>query len=393
MRAPRINGTLGNLFGILLASQLLTTKQCSHPTAHDPGDASLLLHAFLRVRDEPEGQSEQAEPSTLAGPPALPELPDAPQRPQLELPSQPPRRLKDIVKELRHVWKEHKHEQLARYEPRRARELEGMKQQHRGEREPSKAGSLDDERQAELKEELQTAKYGEAIQLLVRDVMGRELTLKFRSRKRLNVLMHSICHRLALQLNETAFIHEDREILADDTPESFGLEDQDIIELKSMQLEKEQMEALRHQEKQARRDMVAAKEAQAELEKKEKQEETRAVERKERDKKRMAWEKKLKAVKDKADREKNGYIDLQFLDLSEQLLHISVKRSIWLGGTMNLICKRLELPALQTCFFIEATHAQIVARDTADSLGLDMDEIIRVKSCENITDEDVTEWS
>lgn len=371
MRASRVCGTVSNLLGILLARQLLTTKQCGHSVAaEDLSDASLLLHTFLRVRDG------------LAEPPS------------------PPKRLSEVVKEMRHLWKEHRREQMGLD---RQRDLEEMKLRHRGEREPptppppptpqeASPEALQEAQRQKIMDEMKRAKYGEEMRLVVKDVLGREINMKFRDQTRLRVIMFSVCRRLALQQNETKFFHEDRELTPDETPLTFGLEDQDIIEVKSEELNRAHMQMLKQKEELARAEMLAAQAEQDLWKRKAQQEQKQAESRKQREVRMTKLADEMKQVQAKAEREKNGYIDLQFMDAKGALMHISVKRAIWLGGTMNLICKRMHMNAQRTCFLIEVTQAQIVARDTADSLGLDQDEIIRVTPCTNTTDEEAP-WS
>jgi len=370
---------LGNLLAILLAHQLSTTKQCStrlcaHPAERDLCDASFLLHTFLRVGSE------------------------------LRQPESPKHRLKDVVKEMRQLWKSRMREEVLKREPWKQRVWDEMRE-HRDEHRPPPARPTTTTRpdlvtqpdpvsleREELMDELRRAKYGDDMHLVVRDLYGRELDIKFRSLTRLNVLMVTACKRLALRRNETTFMHQDRQIHPDDTPQSFGLEDQDVIEVRSELLDKSRMEELQKREEQARAEMMAAKAEQEALKAKAEREKKAVEQATQREKRQVKMERELDSTQKKMERIKAGLIDLQFIDGNGRKLHVAVKRDIWLGGIMNQVCMRLHMNALKTCFLIEVTHKQIVARDTADLLGLDQDEIIRIKPCEDISDEE-SWWS
>mmetsp|Transcript_78091 Transcript_78091/g.207239 ORF Transcript_78091/g.207239 Transcript_78091/m.207239 type:complete len:405 (-) Transcript_78091:115-1329(-) len=401
----RTRGTLCNLLGVLLASGLTATTQCSPSSARGPCDAFALLQSVsLRTR------------ARAAGPPELEG-------------AQPPKRFGDVLKEMRQLWKSHKRETLAKLNSGRLREEDERSAQHRGTQATSEPYTAsppevppEEEREREADggveappaEEPQQSRYGDAMDLVVRDALGRETSVKFRSATRLRVLMYSVCRRLALLPNETHFLHEDKEIQPNDTPTSLGLEEQDVIEVRSKLLDNTWMRMLKQREEEARQEMVAAQREQTRLQahaeraheelqrqkdvlrkKAEVQHQMEAAAKRQKDQKDKSQAKlqdEAEKVRLKAEREKNGYIDLQFVDLAGKMIHISVKRDVWLGGTMDLMCKRYRMHALRTCFFIEVTHAQIVARDTAENLGLDMDEIIRVKPCAQ-TKDDESEWS
>uniref|UniRef100_A0A7S2GXR3 Rad60/SUMO-like domain-containing protein n=1 Tax=Alexandrium andersonii TaxID=327968 RepID=A0A7S2GXR3_9DINO len=300
----------------------------------------------------------------------------------------PSQTFKDALMEIKNKWKQHKAHQLETYEPWRAKEqrkVRELKAKHHGNREkplpPSKQPKpLSEEERQQLEKEARLAKFGEPMTLIVREPEGREFIVKFRTNTRLQVLMHSMCKKLDIELPDAVFMHRDRKLEPLATATSFGLVDQDVIEVDSPALQAEREKKARQAAAVA---MAAEKREQAESDAKEKEDQLLQA----RLAHKLRTQQKNSIIQNEQRRKQEhkvkGMVTLIFEQAGRNQgppVHISVKATNWLQGTMDIVSKRMSLDPEKTRFFATRGDKKVLIRphDSAHTLKLKDEEMITV---------------
>jgi len=289
---------------------------------------------------------------------------------------QPSSTFMNVIKDMQRKWKEHKVRQLEETQPWKAKEeriARAEKKKHRGDRskpsapapKPKTVKELSEEEKKALEQEARIAKFGETMSIIVREPSGREFVVKFRSNTRLQVLMHSICKKLGVEVEGTSFQHRDLKLDPLATPMSFGLVDQDVIEVDSEELQA-QAEAMANRVEKGGKD-VAAK-----LMEKETQKNAQEATEMKRQEKRLRVARKRVVVEAQEKRKHelalNDMVTLNFERVSggapTEHVSLGVKRNNWLQGTMALVCKRMNLDPTTTRFYYGKGGKRVLLRDT-----------------------------
>lgn len=290
----------------------------------------------------------------------------------------------DVLNEMKSRWKQHKERQMAELEPWKVKETQKAKARHHGDRpKPTppakKVAPLTEEERRELEREARLAKYGEALTLIVREPGGREFMVKFRTGTRLQVLMHSICKKMGVELANTRFMFRDKALEPLSTPQEVGMADQDVIEMDGDALQ--EMAAKKQEEQKVAEEAAALKEK---------------VQSKEQAEYNVKLEKKLRTAKRSADiqaEQKKKHelkardmVTLRFMEAhgDGKEIHIAVKRDNWLQGTMQLVCKRMNYAdcATKARFFIAKGGNRVLIKphDSVRTLNLKDEELVMVRS-------------
>jgi len=295
-----------------------------------------------------------------------------------------------VVREMQHKWKVHKEEQMKELEPWKYKKHMAMKEAYRNKMKAQHARNsmnklgtamrsdslaLNSTQRLALENEAKIAKYGEQMTLIVKDLLGHELEIRFRTLTKLGVLTKVVCKRLGLQEEEAKFVHRDRELQPKETPGTFGLVDGDIIEVTTPGMQAAKVIKEEQDKQEAIEMRLRAKREKAES----KASLTKAT-KKARKAKKVALE-SMQLARD-ASTKKMGMNRLKFVMEGKPIVDIRVKRQNWLGGAMDLVCKRLGLDRAKTVFLreVEGRRKPIYNKDTVDSLNLEWGETITVKA-------------
>jgi len=302
----------------------------------------------------------------------------------------PSSKFMDVIKEMTKKWKEHKVRQLEETQPwvaKEQRKARAEKEKHRGDRakpvaEPKKepVKVLTEEEQKALETEARLAKFGDPMSLIVREPSGREFSVKFRTNTRLQVLIYSVCKKLGVQAEDIVFQHRDRTLDPLATPMSFGLVDQDVVEVDGPKLQAQAQDG-------AERVQKGSAEMEARLAEKESQQVMQEVMEQRRSAKQLRKARRRAVV----EAEEKRQHDLQMKDMvtlkfechdggAANEVNLALKRNNWLQGTMDLVTKRMNLdPAKARFYFV--THGRkvlIKPHDSIRELGLQDMETISV---------------
>jgi len=283
------------------------------------------------------------------------------------------RRLKDVLKSARRQWKAHKEEE--------ALEVEAA------------AAKREAEQAAASKRAVGRVAPTDELMLRVRDLMGKELSIRFRNSSKLRFLMTATQMRLGLPASELKFTYEGRQLAPEDTPASLGMVDRGLIEVGSAAM----LETKRQKDKED-------KERAARAERKERVQVKLQKVREERQKAReqQAWTAQQRFTE-------TELLPLTFKDKKGRQMHMHFKKSNGMQKLLQIVCKRMalqaageqmdntpstvnlddssgsdeqsmEAPGGLRCSFARSSNGQPVrATDSMMSLGLADNEVILVK--------------
>eukprot|EP00416_Gambierdiscus_australes_P042292 CAMPEP_0171096692 /NCGR_PEP_ID=MMETSP0766_2-20121228/45623_1 /TAXON_ID=439317 /ORGANISM="Gambierdiscus australes, Strain CAWD 149" /LENGTH=367 /DNA_ID=CAMNT_0011555731 /DNA_START=60 /DNA_END=1163 /DNA_ORIENTATION=+ len=220
--------------------------------------------------------------------------------------------------------------------------------------------------------EAKKAKYGEAMTYVVRDPMGREIKVQFRASTRLRVLKSSISKRLSIPLQELNFTYADLPLPSNETPESIGMLDNDVVEVTSESLELEKREKGKAEEFAVKQAQQRAEEQQHELQVALKKAQVRMLKAKE-------AEKVQKQQRKNRDLKKTDKVLLRFVNAQGKEIKLAFKKSNRMGPLAALVSKRFGMDEKRISFHYGPDNTKIRPDDTARSLGFKDEELIEVK--------------
>jgi len=310
----------------------------------------------------------------------------------------PPKHFGEVVRMMKQRWKEHKAIQTAEMEPwKLKKQEEEMKKEASAQEsqagqaeapagEPSDDGGVhelivgtatDDEGKA-LEAEAKKARYGEPLQLIVKDVLGQETPVMFRKKTPMQVLMKSVCRRLDVPPEQAFFMFKDRKILYVDTPETLGIGDQDVVRMDGAVMQERLREAKAAKAQEEHQLMLRATEDRQHM----KLKLSKSVKKAQQALKQSALKKD--AIEMRRFR-MNDMVHLRFegsdsdkMEAPEQLITVGHPRSIRMSNLMTRVSKRMGLDPQNVWFTREATGKRVDPGDTVNLLDMEDNEVIRI---------------
>merc|ERR1719510_2278126 len=290
-------------------------------------------------------------------------------------------------------WKAHKQLQMQTLEPWKAKEIEERKMRRRAERAQHQeatagdAGAIEEvseEDQLQLNDERKSnetkkvEKFGEQYTFTIQDLSGEEFQVKFRTKTHMRVLMQSVYQRLMISpedVAKVAFTFNNTEITSYNTAEELGMQDQDVIVLKGVLMEKQA------QRKQAAKEREMAKAHLAAVADSAKNRERILSARKKVEKQRRLQNTKNDEAKRKHFRE-NNMVHLNLTDGHGKSVILGFKRNKWLGPLFKITCTRLGFFPEATHFKAEVNGTEVIIKstDTINKLGLTEGAVITVNN-------------
>mmetsp|Transcript_92066 Transcript_92066/g.298027 ORF Transcript_92066/g.298027 Transcript_92066/m.298027 type:complete len:397 (+) Transcript_92066:56-1246(+) len=291
------------------------------------------------------------------------------------------------IRQARRTWKAHKKQQMEELEPWRAQKIKRHKMLHTGERRkaaepaaqrqkptgpPSYAEKVAQEMAPAMPVADAAGVYGKRITLLLRDPMNATIRLVTRSAMKMRVLFHVVQRRLGLpEGEEVSFMHKDRHMSGEDTAESFGLAEGDIIEVQSDSLEKA-AEVMKAEQKKADEETMLRV----------RQTHQREIHMKEKAHKAVVKARKEASInqqrKTRMQYQQEGKLHLIFKGPDDKTVRLGFKRKNWLRGAMAIASKRFGLDPEVAHFMRASTTKTVKPHDSAHTLGMKEDEVIIV---------------
>lgn len=283
------------------------------------------------------------------------------------------RRFMDVLKEMKHRWKEHKKEQMRELEPWKVHAAEAMALKHRQERQEQEKRELEEtnipepEELMRMQKEARRAKFGDEITVTVRDNMGRSWDVKIRNQNKMRLLMKEVGNKIHMDPKDATFMHKDRKISEEDTPESFGLIDGDVVEVGGAILERAK-EAKKKADKQA-----FAKE--------------KHIQDREAEHRRMLHQKAQAAnaaavqafeVREAKKIQDNDMLHLRFRDANGTEVRVAAKRQNYLGGVLGVVADRMGFDKETVHFTRTKNNRKLWKSQVPAELEMEEDEVIAV---------------
>lgn len=226
-------------------------------------------------------------------------------------------------------------------------------------------------------EEERVKRYGSPMTLRVRSALY-SFDASLRSETRLNVLMHSICHKMGVANVSavSASTIDGKALDTSATPVAAALKHEDVIMVDSPEIQRlaehkkeaEAMQERANQEREVEEQQEAARQEMKERTDRRK-EEKRA--------RRVAEQKRQQGL------QKEGRVTIKFSHevdgVVQESVLMAVKSNNWLQGTMDLVCKRLQVDP-NVARFTLPNKMTIQPEDSVKTLHLKDNDEIKVKT-------------